>query len=104
MKETTVPQALLSSLHNALQKPFKTAQFFNAVQKSLSRTLSRVFWQQKYFLEILVLERSALAPENFSHLLRNPIRKLIPSREALLPVRASAAQVRRDVENGKRDG
>lgn len=72
MKEMTVPQAFLSSQHNTHQNANKTAHNFVARKKRASRTLSRIFWQQKYFLENLVLERSALAPENFSHLFAKP--------------------------------
>jgi len=72
MKETTVPQAFLSSQHRTHHKPFKTADIFIVAQKCVSRTLSRIFWQQKYFLENLLFERSALAPENFSHLFAKP--------------------------------
>ncbi|MGD9839030.1 MAG: hypothetical protein AB7F72_12040 [Afipia sp.] len=72
MKETLVPQGFLSSRYSTLHKPFKTAQFCHPGRESVSRTLSRFFWQQKYFLENLVSERSALAPESFSHLFAKP--------------------------------
>jgi hypothetical protein len=66
IKETPVPQWFLSSQYNAHHKAFKTADNSAGGKKRVSRTLSRKFWQQKYFLEKLVLARSALAPENFS--------------------------------------
>jgi hypothetical protein len=61
-------------------------------KNGVSRTLSRKFWQQKYFRENLLFARSPLATANFFGVFAKPIRKPIPVRETFLKTRIEIAR------------
>jgi hypothetical protein len=64
-KETPVPQPLLSSSYSARCNDAKFNQIDRAIENGASTTLSRDFWQQKYFRENSLFARSPLATANF---------------------------------------
>jgi hypothetical protein len=103
IKETTAPQRFLSSRYNTHRNAFKTADNSSIGKKCASRTLSRDFWQQKYFLENLVLARSSLAAENFfDPFCESDSQNDSTPRDAFADG-AAAARAHRDLENGKRN-
>jgi hypothetical protein len=103
IKEMPAPQQLLSSQHNTHRNVNKTAHNSVTGKKRVSRTLSRKFWQQKYFRENLVLARSPLAPENFFRLFANLIRKSDSMLRRVFIAGAATPRTHRRVENEKRN-
>jgi hypothetical protein len=101
-KETPVPQLFLSSLSNKHRSDSDFGKLGALVENGVSRTLSRKFWQQKYFLENLLFERSPLATANFLGVFAKPIRKPIPVRAVLWKLRGktSPPMSRRKMESG----
>jgi hypothetical protein len=103
IKETTAPQRFLSSRYNTHRNAFKTADNSSIGKKCASRTLSRDFWQQKYFLENLVLARSPLATANFSEPFCESDSQNDSAQLKVFAIGTTAPRARRRAENEKRD-
>jgi hypothetical protein len=97
-----VPQLFLSSSCDTRRNHSEFRQIVAIAKKDVSRTLSREFWQQKYFLENLLFARSPLATANFFGNFRKSIRKSIPARETFLKSRDEIARSSLCRKNGKR--
>jgi hypothetical protein len=98
-----VPQAFLSSRYNAHDNINKTAHNSAVAKNRVSQTLSRVFWQQKYFLENLVLARSPLATANFSEPFCESDSQNDSAQLKVFAIGTTAPRARRRAENEKRD-
>lgn len=103
IKETPEPQVFLSSQHGARRNVNKTAHNSAAGEKRALRTLSRKFWQQKYFLENLVLARSSLAPDNFSGPFCESDSQIDSTSREVFIAGAAMPRTLRRTENRKRD-
>jgi hypothetical protein len=89
-----VLQLFLSSIHRAYCNACVFNWIVTGAKNGVSRTLSRKFWQQKYFRENLLFARSPLATANFFGVFAKPIRKSIPVRATFSkPVRQRHALI-----------
>jgi len=100
-KEMPVPQLFLSSPRNAHRNDCEFKQMVTVAKNDVSRTLSREFWQQKYFRENLLFARSMLATANFFGIFREPIRKTDSGQRDIFPARVATLRERRRLEKWK---